>query len=149
VKLQEVTVQNYRSITTQTKFDVTDLTILVGPNNEGKSNLLRALRLGMRVVEILAATPSGAWRDGSAPLYLLNRMRRFQHSNPAGPDYEEELNYRWDRDYPLSKQSKSGAHPTVIRLTFNLEQDEVRRFREKIGVATNGTLPIEIKLTRT
>ncbi|MGR3713740.1 MAG: AAA family ATPase [Shimia sp.] len=40
-------VENYRSITTARKIPLSDYSLLVGANNEGKSNILHALTLGM------------------------------------------------------------------------------------------------------
>ena len=51
MRLREVTVKTFRSIGTQTKFKLGDLTTLVGPNDEGKSNLLRAVGLGMYLID--------------------------------------------------------------------------------------------------
>ena len=48
MRLISFSVQKYRSITKAEKLPLSDLTVLVGPNNEGKSNLLQALVTGMR-----------------------------------------------------------------------------------------------------
>ena len=42
MRLNRVSVRKYRSIDTAADFNVGDFTVLVGPNNQGKSNLLRA-----------------------------------------------------------------------------------------------------------
>ena len=48
--LKEFSVTNYRSITKAHKISLGDLTVLVGKNNEGKSNLLRALDTSMSII---------------------------------------------------------------------------------------------------
>ena len=45
MKLSDFSVVNYRSITTARKIKTNNMTVLVGKNNEGKSNILRALTL--------------------------------------------------------------------------------------------------------
>ena len=45
--LIEFSVTNFRSITTAHKIKLQDFTVLVGKNNEGKSNLLNALNAAM------------------------------------------------------------------------------------------------------
>ncbi len=51
MKLNRVSVRKYRSIDTVADFEVGDFTVLIGPNNQGKSNLLRAAVLAMEVIE--------------------------------------------------------------------------------------------------
>jgi putative ATP-dependent endonuclease of OLD family len=146
MRLVEVTVKNYRSIGSQTKFDVEDLTTLVGPNNEGKTNLLRALGLGMYLIERWSTLPAGLSTEGElsgpAASYVLRPSR-----SPSSRR-QESLGYSWPDDYPLSKQEKRGTHPTVIRLKFRLTEEEVAEFTSSIGIANNGELPIEMSLSR-
>lgn len=47
MNLKTVSVSNYRSITSAKKIRLDRTTVLIGPNNEGKSNILRALVLAM------------------------------------------------------------------------------------------------------
>ena len=145
MRLIEVSVQNYRSITSQTKFSLDDLTTLVGPNNEGKSNLLRAVAVGMDVIRRWSLVADHQVRDGSvsgAMAASFLRPRRLLRSGRL-------LNgYRWSDDYPLGKQDQRGARPTVLRLRFRLDDDEVRAFTDETGIANNGDLPIEISLGR-
>ena len=42
---------NYRSITKAHKVVFSSITVLIGKNNEGKSNLLRALEAGMLILQ--------------------------------------------------------------------------------------------------
>ncbi len=53
MKLVEFSVTNYRSITVANKIKLHDCTVLVGKNNEGKSNLLNALNVAMMAVRTL------------------------------------------------------------------------------------------------
>ena len=49
--LKKFSVTNYRSITNAT-VSLGDFTVLVGKNNEGKSNLLRAIDTSMSIIAI-------------------------------------------------------------------------------------------------
>lgn len=145
MRLTEVTVQNYRSITSQTKFAVDDMTTLVGPNNEGKSNLLRALAVGMDIIRKWELVNDRDLKDGvvaGPQAAALLRQRRFVRSGRVVNGY------RWSDDYPLAKQDQRGARPTVLRLRFRLTDDEVRAFTDETGISNNGDLPIEISLGR-
>lgn len=145
MRLAEVTVQNYRSITAQTKFTVDDLTTLVGPNNEGKSNLLRALSLGMQIIQRWSTVGPEITSDGevSGPVAMsFVRPRRIAQGSQLVSGY------RWSDDFPLEKQSSRGAKPTLIRLRFRLTDDEVKDFYEHTKITSNGDLPIEITLGR-
>ena len=45
MRLLSFSVVNYRSITNARKIQTHNMTVLVGKNNEGKSNILRSLKL--------------------------------------------------------------------------------------------------------
>jgi putative ATP-dependent endonuclease of the OLD family len=45
LKIIDVSIENYRSILQPLKFTVSDYCVIVGPNNSGKSNILRGLQL--------------------------------------------------------------------------------------------------------
>ena len=51
MQLVNFSVTNYRSITTAHKASISNTTILIGRNNEGKSNLLKALDVGMTALQ--------------------------------------------------------------------------------------------------
>lgn len=147
MRLTEVTVQNYRSITSLTRFRVEDLTTLVGPNNEGKSNLLRALALGMNIIDNWSRLPDDVARRGELTGISVGSALRatpIRYRSLRGHDE----GYRWRRDYPVAKQDAQRLLPTTIRLNFQLTETEVREFKTATGIANNGELPIELRLGR-
>lgn len=149
MRLSEVTVSNYRSIVKQTRFAVGDLTTLIGPNNEGKSNLLRALALGMQLIERWSTLPDRlSGKEEISGTDALMFMRSSQYRRNQRPD-DEVQGYNWARDYPLQKQTTKGALPTTIRFLFELDETEVQPYLEATGIRNNGYLPIELKLGRT
>ena len=78
MKLVNFSVTNYRSITTAHKINLHNLTVLVGKNNEGKSNLISALRLAMEIIN-----------------YITRISRRNLPSSL----------YLWQEDFPISLQN--------------------------------------------
>ena len=120
MKLTYFTVENYRSITTAYKIDMHDVTIFVGKNNEGKSNLIKALVLSMEVLQKMSNV----------------KMRKI----PVRM-------YNWVDDYPVVLQNKNIKDKcTSFRLDFKLSQNEIDEFNNEIGSYINGDLSIYIKI---
>lgn len=123
MKLISFSVKNFRSITTAKKINVDGYTLLVGANNEGKSNILLALKLGMASILAMSSGRLGVQR-------LAFRRQ-----------------YDWEKDFPLSKQgSTRGQKTTELVLEFQLTEDEVEEFKSEIKSNLNGTLPISVTL---
>ncbi|MEO2097477.1 MAG: AAA family ATPase [Brachybacterium sp.] len=148
MELKEVSVSNYRSIARQTRFAVGDLTTLIGPNNEGKSNLLRALSIGMHLIQWWSALPDHlAGKEELTGIDAVSFLARGRMSRNRRSE-EEMQGFNWSRDYPLQKQNTKGSQPTTLRFSFELDDSEVSRFYEATGLRNNGMLPIELKLSR-
>ncbi len=125
MKLVEFSVTNYRSITKAHKIKLQDLTVLVGKNNEGKSNVLNALNVAMRMLEMHA-------HDGE--------LRRFRYVNRY---------YDWERDFPVQYQNRKGnGTESIFRLDFELEEEEKNEFHSITGIRGNEVIPIQIKIGR-
>lgn len=73
MRLVEFSVSNYRSITSGHKIKLQNFTVLVGKNNEGKSNLLTALNVAMKVLMNHALDSSGRRTRGSREVYDWRR----------------------------------------------------------------------------
>ncbi len=148
MRVSEVTVSNYRSIGAQTRFALSEFTTLIGPNNEGKSNLLRALALGLRALEAWGSLPDdlamGGELSGRQTVLIYDSYSPHRRS-----DRNRDIDFDWRKDYPLGKQAAKSVRPTVIRLTFRLDDEERVLFKEKTGLNNNGELPIELRLSRT
>jgi len=128
MKLIEFSVTNFRSITKAYKVPFNDISILIGKNNEWKSNLLKALNIAMTSLRNFSE--------------IDNLMKMFITSFRMN---EVEL-YSWQRDFPISLQSKKGSNESIFRLEFELNDDEIIEFKREIKSNLNGTLPIEIKI---
>lgn len=139
MRIISVDVSNYRSIVKHTQFNLGDMTTLVGPNNEGETNLIKALIVGMHEIEALA-------KGGEDPMYdYISPISFYQYNM-----FDFRKGYRWDLDYPLSKQSAKRSGRTIIRLTFKLDGDEIATYESLTGSHTSdGILPIEMEFTKT
>ena len=129
MRLTSISIENYRSITKAYKIPLGDLTVLVGPNNEGKSNILLALVTAMDVLtgETIRST-IGAGH--SSVKFVLGASR----------------SYDWSRDFPIPLQAKYPKGETVIVLEFGLSENELAVFQHEITTSLSGTLPIRIAL---
>lgn len=134
MKLISFSVENYRSITKANKIPLSGYSLLVGANNEGKSNILHALALGMSALvewqRQVRRTSDG--RVVRAPTGgMIGRFHRFD--------------YNWEVDFPIAKQKRSTASSTTnITLEFELNADETADFKAEIKSNLNGTIPLQI-----
>lgn len=115
---------NYRSITAAHRIAFSNVTVLIGRNNEGKSNLLRALEAAMLILQRHALSESGRSRT-----YLGD-------TTP----------YLWKRDFPIQLQGRRSATQTILKVEFLLDEAECQEFKQELGPALNGSLPLEIKI---
>jgi Predicted ATP-dependent endonuclease of the OLD family len=125
MKLINFSVTNFRSVTAAHRIGLSDVTVLIGRNNEGKSNILRALDVAMTLLQRHAEL--GGRRSRAALGY---------YSSP----------YVWKRDFPVQLQGRRRSTQTILRLEFEFSQLEIDEFRSEIGVNLNGLLPLEIKI---
>ena len=121
MKIIELSITNYRSITEANKLKIGDYTVLVGKNNEGKSNILSALNIAMNAILFHSDSPTNIY---------VNQMRR--------------LDYDWDRDFPIQLQNRKSGLESRFRLTFQLEGEELTEFQAATGTRGNDAIPIDI-----
>lgn len=127
MRLTGISIQKYRSIKKTPRLNLGSMTVLVGPNNEGKSNILRGMATSMRILRRFGI--AGRSRQ-TAKLYLATN------------------DYNWADDYPKDLQLKTPDGNTIIDLWFELSDDEKSAFHELIGVKLKTELPIRLTLNR-
>lgn len=128
MELVNFSVTNFRSITTAHKITISGTTILIGKNNEGKSNILKGLDIAMSILQY------HAYRTRTRSNFPLRASRR------------DETSYFWERDFPVSLQLRKSGIQTIFRLEFRLNDNEIVEFKEAIQSHLNGTLAIIIKI---
>lgn len=129
MKLISFSVTNYRSITTAHKILLSNLTVLVGKNNEGKSNLLTALNTAMITMLL----------DSDFIGIRTTRMRRIAM---------REIGYDWERDFPLQFQKRKSGLESIFNLSFRLEESELEEFHNEIKIGGNEDIPIRIRFNK-
>lgn len=129
MKLTKIQVQNFRSILTTQSIKLNEsFTVILGPNNEGKSNLLRAIVLAMECLR------------GFRGSYRIRRPR------DAGTLRLPRDVYDWENDFPRNLQNKLPDGQTTLTLDFELTSSEQNSFRDQCGSVINGALPTEIQI---
>ena len=126
MKLKKFQVKNYRSIRSTPTISLEKNLTIIGPNNEGKSNLVRSLVTALRVLE-------------------EHRTSRVMIANPR---FRRALNsYDWEVDCPIDLQDKRDTK-TVFNLQFSLTDNDIEEFASSIGSTVNEHLPITITIGR-
>ena len=142
MKLVSFSLKNYRSILKLEKIALGDMTILIGPNNEGKSNILSGLVTGMELLS--AGRMSAASSLGSASAKSAN-LSRWLMLNMRSLGRPEKL-YDWERDFPISLQDKNPAGTTTFNYEFKLSSNEIIKFKQSVHSTLNGSLPVCLTL---
>ena len=124
MKISSIQIKNYRSIS-DAKLSLEDMTVLLGKNNEGKSNILMAINVAISALQVHATIKR-------TPLRYRSR--------------QDNEYYDWERDYPVDKQKGDKRNKkSKFILDFTLDYNEVEEFRKEIGHQLNGSLPIQIE----
>ena len=118
MQLTYISIQYYRSITDAYKLDLSDLTVLLGKNNMGKTNIIRAINLGMEILKNMST---------------LHKRKKIN----------KQL-YEWHEDFPISLQNvkRIKNKNTSIRMDFTLSDDETSEFQQTTSSLINGILSI-------
>ncbi len=110
--LASILIKNYRSIfeIKNLKFSNT-LTTFIGKNNQGKSNILKAISLVFQCINLQ-----------SEPVY----GRRIYLSR--------DIDYRWENDFPVQKQNRERyTQSTNISIALLLSEQETEDYFKSIG----------------
>lgn len=139
MRLEAFSVRNYRSIRNAARIHVrSEVTVLIGPNNEGKTNLLRALNLAASTLDALAY----AEEYGTLRLRAMKDSPRLAASGL--PRYVRASGYEWEQDYPRDRQERYPSGETVVRLSFSLTAAERKEFYEEVEHHIGENLPVEL-----
>lgn len=131
MKLVSATINNYRSIVKARKIPIGDYTVLIGPNNQGKSNILGAISIAIQVLTQYR-------RVESVQVIQSNKLRLSWLA-------EE---FSWRRDFPIDLQDQQPDGQSVFLLEFDLTAEERAEFLQQTGSRLNTNLNIRIKLSR-
>ena len=125
MRLRTFFVRSYRSIIEAKLDDIQTNCVIVGPNNAGKSNLLRAVYIALSIA-------------------LEGDFQRFRRKRQFSYAYNGE-NYNWQRDIPVSQKNDKTAS-TVFKLTFDFSEDEKKEFRKRFNINLSRSLQMKFEL---
>ena len=131
MKISTFTISNYRSIATAYKLPLSNYSVIVGPNNEGKSNILKGLAFALSIL----SGSRGVMRFRRTE-YLSFKVRR----RTANFDYE------WIKDFPLSLQKTNPNGKTEFVLEFELNTDDQLEFNKKVKVNLTTNLKAKVSI---
>jgi len=129
MKLIGFSAKNYRSISAAYKLPLTDYTVIVGPNNEGKSNILKGLGLALTLL-------TGQKHQRFRRLGLMSFSNR-------GID---RFDYEWERDYPINLQTKEPDGRSEFTCEFELSNSELEEFKLKTKINLSTSLKAKISI---
>lgn len=130
MRLVAITVKNFRSITKAYKLQLGAMTVLIGRNNEGKSNILRALVIALSVLR----RSHSAFRPIGLGRLIIPGFRA--------------SGYSWETDFPIDLQDTQPQGTSDVTLEFELDSAELANFRRRIGSTLNGNLPVRVSIGR-
>ena len=129
MKLKSIEVHKFRSITVTQRLQLEDgLTVILGPNNEGKSNLLKAIVLAMECLRFVRLSP---------PTKRQREPGRFRLMRGV---------YDWETDFPQQLQEKQPNGETKLILEFELNDADKAGFKRACKSTINADLTLEISI---
>ena len=134
MQLISFSAHDFRSIKSTPKLLLSrQVTVLLGPNNEGKSNVLRGFATAMQVLSRFVLFTGHLQR-------LENASKTFGIRIPM----RQERIYDWKKDFPIALQATRPTGSSKFVVEFELTPQEIVEFKENVGSNLNGTLPVEI-----
>jgi predicted ATP-dependent endonuclease of OLD family len=127
MKLKSFSITNFRSIKSTKKIQIDNYNVLIGPNNEGKSNILRGL------VTALSLATTGDYKQ-------IRRGSGYSRSY-----YYSDDRYNWQRDIPFEKKEDESAK-TTFTLEFEFTSSEKGLFKKDIGLTLRTPLSLKLQL---
>ena len=117
MKLVAFSVKNYRSIIEAREVNLNNYNVLIGKNNEGKSNMLRALYLCMAHISRYNYVSTDFEHN-----YMTERMLRI------------DKRYKWNNDFPISLRNRKQGRKSIFNLLFELNANELKDLNKEINV---------------
>ncbi len=149
--IQSFTVKNYRSITNANELPLYELSILIGPNNEGKSNILKALVMTLNIIQVERHQRTPVYSKSilkskeklfRSPVYRAHILRTSRYRGRRTD--EEDLVYNWERDFPISKQKDNPDGMSEFTIDFLLSEREKLQLQTIVKKKMVGNLRAEI-----
>jgi putative ATP-dependent endonuclease of OLD family len=138
MKLTHFSAIGYRNLDHDCSIELDDYTVLVGQNNEGKSNLLRAINLAFMAIENLVSPLSQPYLDA---------MSRATDERSEEPKLWGQLplrTYNWHTDFPIRHQASLPTGGSYFKARFEVIEQETAELATIVGQEGDGTFEIQI-----
>lgn len=131
MRVSNIKIVNFRSLD-NLEFSINEYSVILGKNNEGKSNVLRAIKRFHDLID-----------------YFVDRESKYTKSAKLKYDIFDRVIDSNDIPVSLKKLSKT-SKKTEISLTFSLDEDEQVKLNSNInsGPQTTGYLEVGFSYTR-
>ena len=120
--LKSFSINKYRSIFRIDKLDVSStLTTIIGKNNQGKSNILKAINLvfdTINYVSELSLSKAIPWR--------------------------REIRYDWNNDFPIQKRNKRNKQDSEISIEIFLDEKEKEELTNELSISLTSLLTVKV-----
>ncbi len=135
MRIRSFSVSRFRSINEAKKITLSSPTILIGKNNEGKSNFLAALLISIQAIN--SGTAMRIYRNSSGAVVRIGRTLVTDKRRNSG--------YIWERDYPKNLVGSKSPKYSSFVVEFEMTDNEVDEFYAKTNSKINTILPIEVR----
>ncbi len=130
--VKRFSVRNYRSIT-NADLPLHNFSVLVGPNNEGKSNIIRALVITLNYI-------SRERGVANVNLGIRKRGRRFRPVKML-----PRITYVWEKDFPMKLQADMPKGKSTFTIDFELGKLEKYELKRLTKLDLAGDLRVRIE----
>lgn len=142
MRICSLELKKFRSITKTEKLDLSDFNVLIGPNNEGKSNILQALIIILEyltnrrynglldiIYDYFDFTNSGRPKKGAKTTKKFKPIK-FELRRFFNEDYERSYpSYIWKRDFPLPLQKYEPDGVSEFNIKFELNKNDKKTLK--------------------
>lgn len=132
MKLSKVKIENYRSIK-NSEIILNNKTIILGRNNEGKSNIIKAIQLSTNLIDNYSS---------------LSRFNGFNLKERVPFSLLRQIDFDFQRDIEQSiVKAKKSTRFAMISSTYNLNDDEILKLNNLLvtKTKTDGVINVEFK----
>ena len=144
--INSLLIKNYRSIT-KAELPLHNYSILIGPNNQGKSNILRGLVVALNIIKYESLRSHRFPHTIKSPLRLKYR-RSLGRRTKILDRREQDYIYNYKNDYPLklkvSDEKREGQ--TEFELTLSLSDEEKSKYQKETKIKLKGDLKVKISI---
>ncbi|MFZ3073231.1 MAG: AAA family ATPase, partial [Thermodesulfobacteriota bacterium] len=137
MKLSAFSIKNYRSITKAYKLPLYDKSILIGPNNEGKSNILQGLVLSLNTLGL-----------GVSRLDRMRLRERGYREQSYRLSNQNLVDYDWERDFPVPLQRTLPEGSSEFILEFELTESDKGDFFKKTETHLSSNLSLKLNYAK-